>query len=591
MTIPYLDSSVETSVRVSDLLQRMTLEEKAGLFFHPYSWLPSETLSSSAAIDAARVLIEDKNISHFVVMNGTSASEIARWTNALQEIAASTRLRVPLTFSSDPRSGFKSSAFTGQTLDSLSRWPEHLGLAALGDLSVVRDYADTIRREFLAMGVRVYLGPMADLFTEPRWSRGYGTFGEDPDAVALFTAEFIKGLRGQAVVGHESVSAIVKHFPGAGPQEAGRDAIDVRFPDQVYPGGLKDVHVRPFISAINAGVTQMMLYYGRPVGTDWDTRGFAFNKDVVDGLLRNELGFDGIVTTDWNAVGSEPFNGHPFGPIAHGVDGTTVDERLVLALEAGVDQFGGDTLSAELAQLVRDGRVEESRIDASARRILTEKFRLGLFESGPVDPHEAERVARDPRSRSRGRAAQAASLTLLKIHDPELLPLAAGTRLYARGFDGDSANSPFVFVDRPADADFCVVRIDSPWEPDPESSVPDLHGGSLEFAPELIESLRALASVAPLILDVYLERPAILAPLLDVASILVVDYGASDEVVLNALAGHTEFGGRLPFDIPRDMASVEASREDVPFDTVRPTFRAGDGLQLPAGMKLVGAGE
>ncbi|NKF31152.1 glycoside hydrolase family 3 protein, partial [Pseudomonas sp. BGM005] len=162
-----------------------------------------------------------------------------------QEIAESTRLGIPVTLSTDPRHGFRSNLFTGQALDSLSRWPDYPGIAAIGSEAAARDFGDVMRQELLAMGVRVFLGPMADIFSEPRWSRGSGTFGEDPERVADLTAAFIEGLRGAEALGPRSVSAVVKHFPGGGPQLKGDDAHDPRYPEQVYPGGQQELHLRP----------------------------------------------------------------------------------------------------------------------------------------------------------------------------------------------------------------------------------------------------------------------------------------------------------------------------------------------------------
>ncbi|MBT2565240.1 glycoside hydrolase family 3 protein [Arthrobacter sp. ISL-85] len=179
----------------------MTLEEKGGLLFHSAIAVPDAYNPEKEAVKVAESHIAGKHLSHFNVPNGDGAAEIAAWTNRLQDIAAGTRLGIPVTVSSDPRSGFRCSPFTGEAVDDLSRWPEHTGLAAINSTDTVRSYADTVRREFLAMGIRVYLGPMADLFSEPRWSRGYGTFGEDPETASRLTAAFIEGLRGGTDLG------------------------------------------------------------------------------------------------------------------------------------------------------------------------------------------------------------------------------------------------------------------------------------------------------------------------------------------------------------------------------------------------------
>jgi beta-glucosidase len=573
MTQPdYLDAGLPTVRRTRDLLDRMTTREKAGLLFHPYSLAPTTEAQRMTRVADAESKVEGMGISHLVMANGADARQVAEWANTVQRIALETRLMIPVTFSSDPRSGFKSSAFTGMAIDTLSRWPEHLGFGAIADTRVVEEYGDIVRQEMLAMGIRVYLGPMADLFTDPRWSRGFGTFGEDPAVVRALIPAFINALRGGNELNSASVAAVVKHFPGAGPQRHGQDAIDPRFPDQVYPGGQHELHLRPFEAAIGAGVTQIMVYYGRPIGTPWPEVGFAFNRPVVTGLLRERYGFDGIVTTDWNVISSEPFNDVPFGPIAHGLECATVHERLLAALDAGVDQFGGDTCVDEVCDLVEEGLVSQNRLDQSAGRILVEKFRLGLFENRFVDPELADVVSTSRQHRAAGERAQAAATTLLKA---ERVPvLRKGHRVYWEGAGEGSTSEDLTLVSAPSEADAIVVRLETPWTPDPDSNV-DLHGGVLEFSEEAIERLVTLADLAPLIVLVYLERPAILAPIVACASAVLLDYGASDDVIVRVLMDERGPSGALPVDLPRDVQAVENSREDVPFDTSDPLFSHG----------------
>jgi Beta-glucosidase-related glycosidases len=581
-TPDYLDHALTPAQRTADLIPRMTLEEKAGLLFHPQTELPSNNgFSDQQAVEIARGDVSDKLISHFNVLNGTSAAEVATWTNRLQEWATDTRLGIPITFSSDPRNGYRSTPFTGQTIDELSKWPEPTGLGAIGDPERAYEFGDTVRREFLAMGIRVYLGPMADLYTEPRWTRGFGTFGEDVRIVSELTRAFIAGLRGGSRLGPGSVAAVLKHFPGAGPQKGGNDAVDSRYPDQVYPGGMQELHLQPFVDAIADGVTQVMTYYGRPLSTDWEEVGFAFNAPVVRDLLRGRLGYEGIVVTDWNVVGTAVIEGKTFGPNAYGLEHLTIDERLKIALTNGVDQFGGDTLTEELARVVRDGLIPETRIDESVERLLLEKFRLGLFEHRYVDLDNARTVGSDPELAAAGVRAQADAMVFLGGTQPGTLPLPPLTRVYAEGVDLTTTSHEFVAVNSPADADVALVQLDSPWESDPESPLGDFfRTGSLEFPEETIEHVRELASRVPVVLFIYLERPAVLTALMPHAAAVVGHFGASGQVIVDAAAGSTDFSAKLPFDLPRSMAAVQASREDVPFDTEAPLFRTGEGFAL-----------
>lgn len=569
----YLDPSLPIGRRVEDLLGRMTVAEKAGLMFHPSTEPGGGAMTDAEALAAAELNIVDRGISHFNVLGGEDSAAVARWHNTLQQLADSTRLGIPITLSSDPRHGFRSNPFTGQSLNSLSRWPETTGIAAIAGTDAAREYGDVIRQEFLAMGIRVYLGPMADIFSEPRWSRGFGTFGEDPERVAELTVAFIEGLRGGRTLGPDSVAAVVKHFPGGGPQLKGDDAHDPRYPEQVYPGGMQELHIRPFERAFAAGATQVMTYYGKPVGTDWQEVGFAFNAPVVRDILRRRLGFDGIVVTDWNLLESERFLDLEFGPNGWGLEHLTPLERARIAIEVGVDQFGGDRNPALVEELVDAGAITEDRVDQSVRRILKEKFTLGAFESRRVDVDHARELCGSRVFFAQGVDAQRASLVLLS---DEAGPLPADARVYVEGVE-DAAG--LETVSDPADSDAIIVRLEAPFETGRGSVVADyFHGGTLAFPQDTINHLAALAAHAPLYVSVFLERPAIVGPIVDLGATVIGEFGASDHVIVDAITGRHAITGTLPFDIPSSMEAVENSREDVPFDTDAPRFRAGFGL-------------
>ncbi|MBT2401985.1 glycoside hydrolase family 3 protein [Streptomyces sp. ISL-100] len=229
---PYENPRLPVAERVADLLQRMTPEEKAGLLFQTMVTINADgTLvepEPGAPVDdpmraSTSAMVTGKLMNHFNLFGAAAPRRMAEWNNRLQDLAATTRLGIPVTISTDPRNGFVDNPAAGVHTEGFSLWPEPPGLAAIGDEDLVLAHADIVRREYLAVGIRLALGPMADLATEPRWPRVLGTFGSDAEVGARLVAAYIRGLQGETL-GPGSVAAMTKHFPGAGPQMNGEDA-------------------------------------------------------------------------------------------------------------------------------------------------------------------------------------------------------------------------------------------------------------------------------------------------------------------------------------------------------------------------------
>ena len=591
---PFHDPALATAQRVEDLLSRLTLEDKAGLLFHTMVMaVDPEQGNVQFGLPALGSLVRKRHINHFNVFGSpTSGRDFAAWHNAVQRISAEIGLGIPVTFSTDPRHSFTHNPGTAMLAGSFSQWPEPLGLAAIGSAELVEAFGDIARQEYTAVGLRVALHPQIDLATEPRWSRQNGTFGEDAELTSKLVVAYIRGFQGDTL-GASSVATMVKHFPGGGPQKDGEDPHFDYGREQVYPGGQFEYHLKPFEAAIAAGGSQIMPYYGMPIGTQYEEVGFGYNKSVVTGLLRERYGFDGIVCTDWGLLTDVEIMGQPLTARAWGVEHLSRPERLVLALDAGVDQFGGEICTDVLLGEVAAGHVSEGRLDASIRRVLREKFTLGLFENPFVDEERAELVVGNGTFVEKGLAAQRDSITLLSNAATAIaqraaeaegrsstLPLAKGLRVYAEGLSADALAEYGVVAERPEDADVAILRLSAPYDTSRAKGFEAFfHAGSLEFAAAEIDRIDAIAAKVPTILDVYLDRPAILTPLLDAAAAIVANFGSSDGSLLAVLFGDAEPKGSLPFDVPRSMAAVEASREDVPFDTADPLFRFGHGLR------------
>jgi beta-glucosidase len=321
-----------------------------------------------------------------------------------------------------------------------------------------------------------------------------------------------------------------------------------------------------------------MPYYGMPIGTEYEEVGFGFNKSVLTGLLRERFGFDGIVCTDWGLITDQPIMGTDFAARAWGVEHLTPAERMVKVLDAGADQFGGEHDPSPLISLVEGGQVSEERLDASARRLLREKFLLGLFENPFVDADAADSIVGSAEHRAAGIAAQRASVTVLS--NSGALPFARGAKLYVEGIPPETAAEYGEVVATPAEADVAILRLQAPFEVRESMFENFFHAGSLDFSDETIAHVREIAAAVPTVVDVFLDRPAILTPIAEAANAVVGNWGVSAAALLDVLSGEVPATGKLPFDIPRSMAAVEASRPDVPFDTQDPLFRFGHGLNL-----------
>lgn len=582
--LPYQDPNLAPDARAADLLGRLDLEDKVGLMFHTVIELgkDGQLLEEAGAISKSptSAVVLGKRMNHFNVHALPDAHTAAAWHNRLQRLARRTGHGIPVTISTDPRHASAQNAGASWEATFFSQWPEPLGLGAIGDRDLVRRFADTVRREYTAVGIRAALHPTADLATEHRWARQRECLGQDPDLVGELTAAYLEGLEGR--VGEPSVSATTKHFPGAGPQADGEDA---HFPygrDQVYPGGRFEDHLAPFRRAIVAGTPAIMPYYGRPVGlvvdgVEIEAVGFGYNKQVLTGLLRGELGFDGVIVTDWELVNDNHVGDQVLPARAWGVEELDPAERMVTILAAGADQFGGEECTDLLLDLVRSGRVSEERIDESALRLLREKFRLGLFDDPFVDEGAAAAAVGRAEDVVEGRRTQARSVVLLQ-HTAEVLPLRPGVdrRVYAEGIPKAEASRLGTVVDRPEDADIALVRIGAPFQPRDDLFLEAwFHQGTLEYAPGVAVRLARIREHCPIVLDVDLDRAAVLTPLLPIADALTGTFGVGPAAWIDAISGATPPEGRLPIELPRSMDAVRAAREDVPGDSPDPLFPAG----------------
>jgi beta-glucosidase len=272
-----------------------------------------------------------------------------------------------------------------------------------------------------------------------------------------------------------------------------------------------------------------------------------------------------------------------------GVEALTEKQRQQRIVEAGSDQIGGDNNPKYIAQLAEEGVIPTARLDASARRVLTPMFRLGLFENPYVDPDRADSVVDGPAFRAAGLDAQRRSMVLLK-NDRGILPLRTGQRLYVDNIDKSVAARYGIVVDDVTRADFALIEVTAPFalRPNGTGFARFYKEGTLAYAGATnaaqLEAIRRLASSGtPTIVLMYLDRPAILTEFIDTVPALLAHFNASEEAMLDVVFGKASPQGKLPFDLPRTMESVERQLEDVPFDLDQPLFRFGFGLSYVGG--------
>jgi beta-glucosidase len=568
--------------RVEDLVSQMTVEEKAGLMVGPslamgpggtpseqptYGVNPFSGGPVGLVSPATRDALYNRHIVQFINRQNAEPRVMATWLNAVQELAEARRLGTPVLFVTNPRNHYGAGATFGiaEASGAFSQWPGPLGLAATRDVALVEEFGRIAAQEYVSVGIRGAYHPTADVATEPRWGRFRETFGEDAKRVAEMIGALVRGFQGPAL-GPRSVALTTKHFPGAGPARAGQDAHFAWGRHQVYPGKNLEYHLLPWIAAIQAGTAMIMPYYAVATDLSDEAVGIAYSREIITGLLRDRLGYRGVVNSDTAITTGMPW----------GVETLSVKERYRKAIEAGVDRLGGDATPELIVELVKEGALSGSRVDESARRILRVLFALGLFENPYVSPEEGARTVRKAEFQQKADLAQRRSIVLLK-NAGGVLPLKPGVRMYVEGVDAAvAARYGYVSTSDPDHADVCVVRVAvrGSFVPRTRGEVPI----DLTLPRETLDPVRSLMRKKPTIVALHLENPLVVPELAQDAAALLVTFGVADEALLDVLAGKFPPEGKLPFELPSSMEAVRAQLEDVPHDSKAPLFAIGSGL-------------
>lgn len=595
---PFEDWRLPSAQRAEDLLQRMSVEEKAGQLAHG-NIQPNAPYGQTATgyeLGPVETAMREDHITAFISFASLDHLLNIEQNNALQELAERGRLGIPVTVSSDPRHHFVSLFGSPMPDEGYSRWPETLGFAALNDEELMRRFGEIAAREYRATGFSQTLSPQADLATEPRWPRIHHTFGEDPEIASRMTRAYIAGFQGsEEGVVRTGVSAVVKHWVGYG---AARDGFD----SHNYYGRFADlsseqlpIHLEPFESAFEVGVSGVMPAYSIFEGLIVDGKaveqvGASFSEIMISGLLRDRYVYDGVVLSDWSITedcsvicqngltAGESFNPQRDISTGWGVQDLSRPERFALAMQAGVDQFGGVNDTAPILEAIASGLISEARLNQSVKRILELKFTLGLFEAPFADPETAKAVVNSPEVAALALKTQSRAMVVLKRDQQGALLSLEGQNLYLHNADSAAfEDAGYHVVDDIAAADVAIVRLETPYEKlHPHYFFGRLQReGRLDFEDDAveIELLREMdAKGVRTLVIVTLDRPAVLSNIVPLADGLLVDFGATDEAVMHALTGMTKPEGRLPFELPSSMAAVEAQASGAPADSAAPLF-------------------
>lgn len=563
---PYEDWRLSPEERAEDLLAQMDATQKAAQMVH---------LTLVSKKDA---WFTDNNVGFALVYEYIfdGAREAAQRTNEIQELSESSELGIPVIFSMDTEAG---AAF----VKDATFLPDEVNQGAANDAALVTALNQVLKEELMAVGVRMALSPDADLISDPRWGRNQECYSEDVETVKTLITAAVKALQGENGIDATSVLATVKHFPGAGAQTNGVDGSPLTISEDTL-----EMHLAGFQAAIDAGVAAVMPYGYSTVpylGGDAVDNSADQSAAVMTDLLRGQMGYEGIIQTDWGL-------------------------NFVGAANAGADILGGAGVRST-AQLV-DG-VEEARLTDACRRILIAKFQLGLFENPYVDEDAAEAIVGSEAHKAVAKEAAAKSFTLLKYENAASLAgqsfIVAGTlaedvrclnsgwtakepveiagTTILKALQAKAGTDKVTYIASAQEVPSDLTGVTAVVVVGEKSGTHDPAWGAatLEFPEEQLDLINALDKAgANVVAVVVMNRAYVLTPVVEAADSVLVVYRpgvtCGAEAVADCLFGETAITGRLPFQIPATMAQVLAQREDLPKDIENPLYEYGFGLDV-----------
>ncbi len=519
----YEDWRLPVDERISNLVGQMSVEQMAGLMLYSaHQSIPSGSrgffgastygdkpfeesgAAPSDLSDQQKKFLSEDHLRHVLITSVSSPADAAQWNNNAQQLVESLGLGIPVNTSSDPRHRSRAETeYNAGSGGNISMWPASLGIAASFDPELMKQFGQIASTEYRALGIATALSPQIDLASEPRWSRFSGTMGGDPDLTTDLARAYVDGFQtssGDSEIsggwGYESVNAMVKHWPGGGPEEGGRDAHFGYGAYAVYPGKNLEDHKQPFtegafkLNGATGMASAVMPYYTISTGIDTkngENVGNSYNRYIITDLLREKYGYDGVVCSDWG-ITNDSRGVDTFGGTSFGVESLSVAERHYKAIDAGIDQFGGNNDMGPVLEAYQMGVDEhgetymKERFEKSAIRLLRNIFRVGLFENPYLDPGKTAKIVGNPEYMKAGFEAQLRTVVLLK-NQQQILPMEKQLKVYipqryipastswfgrpspekwVDGFSKEIVSKYFVLVETPEKADFALLAIQNP---------------------------------------------------------------------------------------------------------------------------------
>ena len=591
----YEDWRLDADTRAADLVSQMTVREKIAQMQHP-TYLPR---SDGKIAPYLEKYCSDYGIGMLLIRELNSVQTAAETMNAVQEYAEASRLGVPVLVSMDSVHGL--SYVSGATVTG-----HNLALAATRDEELVTRLAEISRDEHIAIGVRMTLSPESDIASEPRWGRVMETFGEDPDLVTqMVRTQIVAFQNGEDGLNPDGIVACIKHFPGAGPQMDGKDTSPIVSDEETL-----QIHLQPYYAAIEVNVGSVMPYYSVPLALDMENSAIG-SKAALQDLLREQMGFEGIIQTDWGMIWA----------IQEGLGTMTgeevSDEEAIIigVTQSRVDGIGGESIRLidQMEELTAEGKIDEDILTAAATRIVKAKFELGVFENPYCDVDYAVSFVGNEEHTAVNLEAAKKAMTLLKndgalpltqdagqnilvcgpraddmaslvggwSSEQEGLTIAAAIAAYA----GDSDTVTYIADDVVAiaeaakDADVVIVSVGEPsYQHDPPWGYDTLEITSSQQ--EILKTVKANTN-GQIITVVTGGRPYILTWCDENTNAILEAYYPGQQggiAIAETIFGLNNPTGKTPMQFPRDMDSVNEQASDVSFDLENPLYDYGWGL-------------